>query len=71
MSEIKVTLKRAEEAGAGQVLVIEIPLERAPQVSSSGKSIVIASSHGNVRTEAEWEGKPITIGLNAYVKNSM
>ena len=50
-----------------QKLCIEIDLEE-PKPSSSGKTLVVASTRGNVVTEAEINGKPITIGLNAYIK---
>lgn len=50
-----------------QKLCIEIDLEE-PKPSSSGKTLVVASTRGNVVTEAEVDGKPITIGLNAYIK---
>jgi len=48
-------------------LYIEIDLEE-PTPSSSGKTLVVASTHGNTITTAEVNGKPITIGLNAYIK---
>lgn len=48
-------------------LCIEIDLEE-PKPSSSGKTLVVASTRGNVVTTAEVNGKPITIGLNAYIK---
>ncbi len=48
-------------------LYIEIDLEK-PVRSSSGKTLVVASSRGNVETTAEVDGKPVTIGLNAYIK---
>ena len=48
-------------------LYIEIDLEK-PARSASGKTLVIASTRGNVVTTAEVDGKPITIGLNAYIK---
>lgn len=51
----------------GKQLVITIDLEE-PRLSPSGKSMVIASSHGNQMTEAKVDGKPITVGLNAYYK---
>ena len=44
----------------------------APTASASGKTLVVASSHGNMVTDAEVEhnGKKhrVTIGLNAYIK---
>ena len=48
-------------------LCIEIDLEK-PTPSASGKTLVLASTHGNTVTAAEVNGKPITIGLNAYIK---
>ena len=48
-------------------LCIKIDLEK-PTPSSSGKTLVVASTRGNVVTSAEVDGKPITIGLNAYIK---
>lgn len=50
----------------GNKLYIEIDLEK-PTPSSSGKTLVVASSRGNAVTSAEVDGKPITIGLNAYI----
>ncbi len=48
-------------------LYIEIDLEK-PTPSSSGKTLVVASTRGNTVTTAQVDGKPITIGLNAYIK---
>jgi hypothetical protein len=48
-------------------LFIEIDLEK-PTPSSSGKTLILASTHGNTVTTAEVDGKPVTIGLNAYIK---
>jgi hypothetical protein len=50
------------------VLIIEIPLEEKPySLSASGKTYGVASSHGNQKTSVMVEGKPLTIGLNAYI----
>jgi hypothetical protein len=48
-------------------LFIEIDLEK-PTPSSSGKTLVVASTHGNIVTTAQVDGKPVIIGLNAYIK---
>ncbi len=50
-------------------LFIEIDLQE-PTPSSSGKTLVVASTHGNTVTQVMINGKPVTIGLNAYIKNS-
>ena len=39
-----------------------------PRPSKSGKSRVVASTNGNVTTTVLVQGKPLTIGLNAYIK---
>jgi hypothetical protein len=48
-------------------LHIEIDLE-TPTPSASGKTLVVASTHGNMVTNAMIDGKPVIIGLNAYIK---
>ena len=48
-------------------LMIEMDLEN-PRPSRSGKTLVVASTNGNQTTNAMIDGKPITIGLNAYIK---
>lgn len=48
-------------------LVIRLPMQ-SPAPSASGKTLVVASSHGNIATTATVGGKPITIGVNAYIR---
>jgi len=50
-----------------KTLVITIPLQE-PTLSASGKTLVVASSHGNMVTGAMIQGKPVVVGLNAYIK---
>jgi len=50
-------------------LVITIPMQK-PTPSASGKTLVVASSHGNQPTAAQVDGKPIIVGLNAYIRNA-
>ena len=52
----------------GKNLVITIPLTE-PTPSASGKTLVVASTHGNTEfPDAKVNGKPVIIGLNAYIK---
>lgn len=51
----------------GNKLCIEIDLE-PPTPSTSGKTLVVASTRGNVTTGAMVDGKPVVVGLNAYIK---
>jgi hypothetical protein len=51
----------------GKKLTIVIDLDD-PTPSASGKTLVVASTHGNVATKIMIDGKVLTIGLNAYIK---
>jgi hypothetical protein len=59
---MKVTIN--EKAGT---LTVILPITPAP--SKSGKSLVIASTRGNQTTTAVFDGKPVTLGVNAYTAN--
>jgi hypothetical protein len=50
----------------GQKLIITCDLEE-PTPSASGKTLVVVSSRGNMKTDCMVAGKPLTIGLNAYI----
>ena len=51
-------------------LVIEIDATTVnPPLSKSGKSRIVASTNGNMTTNVLVDGKPVVIGLNAYIKN--
>ena len=52
----------------GEFLVISLPLNRQPVPSSTGKSLMVASSGGNKTTGVLIGGKPVIIGVNAYIK---
>ncbi len=48
-------------------LYLEIPLQ-TPRPSVSGKTLVVATTSGNLTTSSTVNGKPLIIGLNAYIK---
>ena len=48
-------------------LTISIPVHE-PRPSTSGKTLVVASSSGNKATTATVAGKPVIVGLNAYIR---
>jgi len=50
-------------------LVITLAMQQ-PTPSASGKTLVVASSHGNQPTAAQVDGKPVVVGLNAYIRNA-
>jgi hypothetical protein len=51
----------------GGELVIRLPLNKPPVPSASGKTLVVASTHGNQKTDAVVNGQPVTVGVNAYI----
>ena len=51
----------------GKVLTITMDIQ-TPAPSASGKTLVVASSHGNMATTATVDGKPVIIGINAYIR---
>lgn len=49
-------------------LVIRLPLQ-TPRPSKTGKTLVVATTGGNqVAPTAVVNGKPVTIGVNAYIQ---
>lgn len=50
----------------GNKLIITADLQ-TPTPSASGKTLVVASSRGNKATTAVINGKPVIVGLNAYI----
>jgi hypothetical protein len=52
----------------GEVLVVVLPLNNPIEESASGKSMVVASSHGNQRTAVKIENGNLIVNANAYVR---
>lgn len=50
-------------------LIITLTLQ-TPTPSASGKTLVVATTHGNIQTPVSINGQPITIGVNAYIRNA-
>lgn len=50
----------------GNKLIITCDLEE-PTPSASGKTLVVASTRGNMQTGVTVNGKTLIIGLNAYI----
>ena len=49
-------------------LVITIDVNAKPTPSASGKTLVVATSHGNQQTTVTIDGKPLIVGINAYIR---
>lgn len=63
MADVKATLSKDEKT-----LILEIPFSKKGKESKSGKSLVHASTNGNVEADLEVGGKTLTVGINAYTK---
>jgi hypothetical protein len=51
----------------GDELVLKIPMNATPEKSSSGKTLVVASTYGNKETDCVVDGKKVIVGVNAYI----
>jgi hypothetical protein len=50
----------------GDTLVIRLSI-KPPTPSASGKTLVVASTRGNQKTDLKIDGKDLYLGINAYV----
>lgn len=48
-------------------LVIKVPMNGKPTPSTTGKTLVVASSHGNKETDVQVQGQSVVVGVNAYI----
>jgi len=62
MSDIQVVVNKKKKT-----LTITLPLQK-PTESSSGKSMVVATTRGNQVVDADYDGHPLTVGVNCYFK---
>ena len=58
-------MKNLEMKAEGNILIIKVDLTKEFGPSSSGKSIIIASTEGNIAIDGHEE---IKVGLNIYKK---
>lgn len=48
-------------------LIITLDLE-TPRPSATGKTLLVAGSYGNKATSAQVDGKPVIVGVTAYIQ---
>lgn len=49
----------------GTELVLRLPIDKNPQLSSTGKSLILFSTHGFVKpVELKWNGRRVSLGIN-------
>lgn len=49
-------------------LIITLDVQNPPVPSATGKTLVVASTRGNIATTAQVNGQPVILGVNAYIK---
>jgi len=59
-------LKQVVVDEQAKTLTLILDLEE-PTPSASGKTLVVASTRGNARTDAQVSGKTLVVGVNAYI----
>lgn len=52
-------------------LILSIPVNDAKDLplSTTGKTLIVASTHGNIPTPVTVNGQPLVVSINAYIKN--
>jgi hypothetical protein len=60
-------LREAKIDEEAQTLTLVLDLQE-PTPSASGKTLVVATTHGNQPTDATVNGKPVIVGVNAYIR---
>lgn len=48
-------------------ITIVLPMLPEPTASSSGKTLVVATTHGNVAVPINVQGRVLRVGVNAYI----
>jgi len=61
-------LRSAKIDEAAKTLTLVLDLQE-PTPSATGKTLVVATTHGNVPTDEMIDGQPLIVGVNAYVRN--
>ena len=60
------TLDAKLDAEAGTLALVLMLQEPTP--SASGKTLVVASRHGNVSARVKLNGQYVIVGVNAYIR---
>ena len=64
----RIVLREAKIDEAAKTLTLVLDLQE-PTPSASGKTLVVATTHGNQPTDMTVNGKPVIVGVNAYIRN--
>lgn len=59
---------KAEIVKQGNIEVLSIQIPIVKRSSASGKTTIVASTNGNLPSTVVIDGKPVIIGVNAWIK---
>ena len=62
-------LREAKIDEKAKTLTLVLDLQE-PTPSATGKTLVVATTHGNQPTDVTVNGKPVIVGVNAYIRNA-
>jgi len=62
-------LRSAKIDEAAKTLTLVLDLQE-PTPSATGKTLVVATTHGNQPTDAVIDGQPLIVGVNAYIRKA-
>ena len=62
-------LKEAKIDNESNTITLVLDLQE-PTPSASGKTLVVATTHGNVPSDVRMNGNPVIVGVNAYIRNN-
>ena len=60
-------LREAKIDEEAKTLTLVLDLQE-PTPSASGKTLVVATTHGNQPTDVKWNSEPVIVGVNAYIR---
>ena len=61
-------LRSAKIDKNAKTLTLVLDLQE-PTPSATGKTLVVATTHGNQPTDEMVDGQPLIVGVNAYIRN--
>ena len=64
MQDPKITINEKDKT-----ITIVMGLEPKPELSKSQKSLTIASTRGNFKSDVKYKDELITVGVNVYIRN--
>ena len=69
MSAPQVSIVKLPDDPKTRYLKILLPINEDPQPSTSGKTLIVATTHGNLASSVEINGSKVKVGVSAFIPN--